>query len=46
VWENKGDEITLENRGGRLFAVRRGKESEIEKHYRLLHDYYEEKYGA
>jgi streptomycin 6-kinase len=46
VWENKGDEITLENRGGRLFAVRREKESEIEKHYRLLHDYYEEKYGA
>lgn len=27
VWENKGDEITLENRGGRIFAVRREKDT-------------------
>ena len=45
-WELAGDTIELQNRGGRLFAVRHSKESEIEKHYRLLHDYYKEKYGA
>lgn len=31
VWENKGDEITLENRGGRIFAVRREGVEEDEK---------------
>ena len=44
-WETSGDEITLERRGDRIFAVRRQKESQMEKHYRLLHDYYKEKYG-
>lgn len=43
VWENKGDSITIENRGGRIFAVRREKETELEKHYRLLGEYYKEK---
>lgn len=43
-WELKGDSITLENRGGRMFAVRREKETELEKHYRLLGKYYKEKY--
>jgi hypothetical protein len=28
VWENQGDEITLERRGGKIFAVRREKDEE------------------
>lgn len=44
-WELSGDTITLERRGDKMFAVRHSKESQMEKHYRLLHDYYEEKYG-
>lgn len=26
VWENQGDEITLERRGGKIYAVRREKD--------------------
>lgn len=50
-WELKGDVITLENRGGRIFAVRRSKNrtkteqasDELTKHYEKLRKYYEEK---
>ena len=44
AWRVLGCEIEIMNRGGRMFAVRREKESPIEKHYRLLNNYYKEKY--
>lgn len=48
-WEMRGDEITIENRGGRIFAVRRSKTEQkpntLEEHYRKLYEYYKEKYG-
>ena len=28
VWENQGDEITLERRGGKIYAVRREKDED------------------
>ena len=50
IWELEGDEITLERRGGKIYAVRRSKPEQkpntLEEHYRKLHDYYKEKYGA
>lgn len=45
AWKKLGCEFEITNRGGRMFITRREKESPMEKHYRLLHDYYEEKYG-
>ena len=48
-WELAGDEITIERRGDRIFAVRRSKTEqkpntlspEIEEHYRKLREYYD-----
>lgn len=49
-WELKGDEITLERRGGKLFAVRKeNKQTDHDKrmyeHYKKLGEYYNKKYG-
>ena len=51
-WELKGDRIVIQNRGGRIFAVRSSKteqkpnkiSNEVEEHYRKLYEYYKEKY--
>ena len=51
-WESVGDEFVLENRGGRMFAVRRSKtelkpntiSDEVKEHYHKLYEYYKEKY--
>lgn len=43
VWENLGDEITLERRGDKIFAVRR-KKDELFEHYKKLNQYYKEKH--
>lgn len=47
-WELKGDSISIENCGGRIFAVRRSKTEQkpntLEEHYRKLYEYYKEKY--
>lgn len=45
-WENKGDEITLERRGGKLFAVRKenkqtDENNELFEHYKKLREYYD-----
>lgn len=45
-WELKGDEITLERRGGKLFAVRKeNKQTDHDKrmyeHYKKLREYYD-----
>lgn len=50
VWELMGDEITLERRGDRIFAVRKeNKQTDHEKrmmeHYKKLGEYYNKKYG-
>lgn len=50
-WELKGDEITLERRGDKLFAVRKeNKQTDHNKrmleHYGKLAQYYKEKYGV
>lgn len=52
-WELKGDEITLERRGGKIYAVRREKtdcpackRNEVEEHYHKLAEHYKEKYGV
>ena len=45
-WEDKGDEITLERRGGKLFAVRKENKQteanrELFEHYKKLREYYD-----
>ena len=50
-WELKGDEITLERRGDRIFAVRKeNKQTDHDKrmreHYEKLAEYYNKKYGT
>lgn len=46
VWELKGDEITLERRGDRIFAVRKeNKQTDHDKrmyeHYKKLREHYD-----
>lgn len=45
-WELAGDEITLERRGGKIFAVRKeNKQTDYDKrmyeHYKKLREYYD-----
>ena len=50
VWENLGDEITIERRGGSIYAVRKTKKvdelsPEIIEHYRKLREHYDKLQG-
>lgn len=40
IWENLGDEIVLQNRGGKLYAIRTSKPNKLMEHYKKLGEYY------